>query len=59
MVMTEIKHWGIANSNNDIVYLCNQAHYANMEKIVLHINQITCKNCLKIIDKGVDKENEM
>jgi len=33
------------------VYLCNQAIIVNQEKTAIYDKDITCKNCLRILNK--------
>jgi len=42
-------HKAVYKQNGDIHYLCNQACGVNEIKLTNHFEDITCKNCKKIL----------
>ena len=49
-----IKHRGI-NVNYETRYLCNQAVGITQNKIVWNDEEVTCKNCLRILKNHIEK----
>lgn len=43
-----IRHWHFTKENKSY-YLCNQAVTPNEMKMVEELEQVTCKNCKKIL----------
>lgn len=57
MSISLIKHFAIIK-NNKPRYLCNQDCSVTEEKIAKDIKDVTCKNCLKILNQPMNKSNE-
>ena len=48
-----IKHyWILKGTQRQKRYLCNQACGITKEKLANDVENVTCKNCLRILQKG-------